>query len=104
MMVFRYPRGPAHRLHQARGRPARRRGRLPEPAARRINGQPVPTAAAAATTTTRTACSYAPHVQREAGRRRAPHPRRAAERPAYYGPGPKHFPIARELPATAPRA
>ena len=33
VMVFRYPDGPAHRLHQARRRRAGRRGRVPEQAA-----------------------------------------------------------------------
>ena len=36
--------GPEHRLHQARRRPARRRGRVPQPAALPSTARPVPTA------------------------------------------------------------
>ena len=77
VMVFRYPVDPQHRLHQARRRRARRRGRLPATSSssstasrcrptplRRVlrRGQPALRAA----------------VQREARRRRAPHPGRSA--------------------------
>ena len=46
VMVFRYPQDPQHRLHQARGRRARRRGRVPRTEAATINGQAAPTRAA----------------------------------------------------------
>ena len=46
VMVFRYPEGPAHRLHQACRRRAGRRGRLPNQQLT-INGKPVPRTCAA---------------------------------------------------------
>jgi signal peptidase I len=74
VMVFRYPKGHQHRLHQARGRHSGRRGGVPEPAAVDQRSAGAARIDAAARLLRRGCAALLPRVQGDAERRAARRP------------------------------
>ena len=69
VMVFRYPEGPEHRLHQARGRRAGRRGRVPRTSSCTSTASRCSSRRRCPSSTTRKHVRYVNRVQGEARRR-----------------------------------